>query len=40
MPPFSQVLNDSDVAAVASYIRSAWGNEAPPVSTVDVLHMR
>lgn len=40
MPPFSQVLGDAEVAAVASYIRSSWGNEAPPVSTVDVLHMR
>jgi mono/diheme cytochrome c family protein len=40
MPPFSQSLSDAEVAAVATYIRSAWGNEAPPVSQVDVLHMR
>jgi len=40
MPPFGQELNDNEVAAVASYIRGAWGNQAPAVSQVDVLQMR
>ncbi len=36
MPPFPD-LNDADVAAVATYIRRSWGNEASPVtrSTVE-----
>jgi mono/diheme cytochrome c family protein len=32
MPPFAQVLNDSEVAAVVTYIRTAWGNHGAPVS--------
>ena len=32
MPAFGWVLNDGDVAAVLTYIRSAWGNAAPAVS--------
>jgi mono/diheme cytochrome c family protein len=28
MPPFVHVLTDDEIAAVASYIRNAWGNEA------------
>ena len=37
MPPFGQTLKDEEVAAVASYVRNAWGNAAPEVSAVDVL---
>lgn len=33
MPPFAWVLNDDQVAAVVTYIRNAWGNAAPPVSS-------
>lgn len=36
MPPFGHVLDDGEVAQVVSYLRSAWGNNAPPVSGVDV----
>ena len=36
MPPFAQVLGQEDIAAVATYIRQAWGNAAPVVSTFDV----
>lgn len=32
MPPFAEILNDSEIAAVATWIRSQWGNRAPPVS--------
>jgi mono/diheme cytochrome c family protein len=28
MPPFVHVLNDDDIAAVTTYIRNAWGNQA------------
>ncbi|HEY2132184.1 MAG TPA: cytochrome c [Acetobacteraceae bacterium] len=31
MPPFDWKLSDEQVAAVATYIRNAWGNAASPV---------
>lgn len=40
MPPFAPSLGDADLAAVLSYIRSAWGNQAAAVSTSDVHAMR
>jgi mono/diheme cytochrome c family protein len=40
MPPFSHVLNDADVAALVSYIRGSWGNQASPVSPFDVQQYR
>ncbi|ABE64858.1 cytochrome c, class I (plasmid) [Nitrobacter hamburgensis X14] len=40
MPSFSWKLSDEQIAAVASYIRSAWGNAASPVSESDVQPMR
>lgn len=40
MPPFAQQLNDSDVAAVVTYIRQSWGNEAPLVQERDVIKYR
>jgi mono/diheme cytochrome c family protein len=32
MPKFSGDLSDDQIAAVATYIRSAWGNKAGPVT--------
>ncbi len=32
MPPFGQQLNDVQIADILSYIRNAWGNQAPAVS--------
>lgn len=32
MPAFGGQLTDKEVAAVATYIRSQWGNKAPPVN--------
>ena len=40
MPPFGPALNDEEIAVLASYVRSAWGNAAPPVSALDVLDAR
>jgi len=40
MPPFGQVLNDDDVAAVVSYIRNAWGNQAGGVTALQVKRAR
>jgi len=40
MPPFLLQMNDTEMAAVLSYIRSAWGNQATAVSTFDVQFQR
>ena len=40
MPPFSHTLNDLEVAQLVSYLRSAWGNNAPPVNATDVNRFR
>lgn len=36
MPPWGQQLSDADIAAVITYVRSAWGNKAGPVTTAQV----
>jgi mono/diheme cytochrome c family protein len=36
MPPFYQDLNDEQVAAVVTYLRQSWGNNAPPTWPVEV----
>ncbi|MCC2972287.1 cytochrome c [Massilia sp. IC2-476] len=40
MPPYSHELNDAQVAAVLTYVRGSWGNDAPPVLTPDVNRYR
>jgi mono/diheme cytochrome c family protein len=40
MPPFGQRMTDVEIAAVASYVRGAWGNAAPAVSALDVQKLR
>jgi mono/diheme cytochrome c family protein len=40
MPTYSHVLGDDDIAAVLSYVRGAWGNEAAPVSAFEVQQYR
>ncbi|HWI83903.1 c-type cytochrome [Ramlibacter sp.] len=40
MPPFATLMSDADVAAVLSYVRGAWGNQAPAVSELDVGRQR
>jgi mono/diheme cytochrome c family protein len=40
MPPFGQVLNNDEIAALATYLRRSWGHEAPPVSPLEVLKLR
>jgi alcohol dehydrogenase (quinone), cytochrome c subunit len=32
MQSFAEKISGDDIAAVLSYIRQAWGNDAPPVS--------
>jgi mono/diheme cytochrome c family protein len=40
MPPYGAFLSDTDVAAVASYIRRSWGNHASLVSPQTVSQYR
>src|SRR5262245_14548755 len=36
MPPFGDKLSDDEIAAVASYVRSAWGNGAGKIEAATV----
>ena len=40
MPPWDKVLSDKKIAAVASYIRTSWGNNAGEVSEAAVTAAR
>lgn len=40
MPPFLQTLEDEDLAAVATFVRGAWGNRAGRVDTIDAHRAR
>ena len=40
MPPFTHVLSDAEVAAVLSFVRASWGNQATPVTAMEVYQHR
>jgi mono/diheme cytochrome c family protein len=40
MPMFADKLSDEEVASVATYVRNAWGNAAPEVSSSSAGKMR
>lgn len=40
MPTFREVLSDVELAAILSYIRNSWGNEADPVTPELVAQVR
>jgi mono/diheme cytochrome c family protein len=40
MPPFAQSLSDVEVAAVVTYIRTAWGNHGNPVTPAEANQLR
>ena len=40
MPPFAQSLNDAQVAAVVTFIRTAWGNHGGAVSPAEANALR
>jgi mono/diheme cytochrome c family protein len=40
MPPWGGVLKDPELAAVLTYVRSAWGNKAAPVTVAKVAAIR
>jgi mono/diheme cytochrome c family protein len=40
MPGFGWRYSDSDIAALATFTRSSWGNNAPPVAVAQVARIR
>jgi cbb3-type cytochrome c oxidase subunit III len=36
MPPWKGTLSNADIAAVLTYVRSSWGNDAPAVTEKQV----
>jgi mono/diheme cytochrome c family protein len=40
MPAWGGVLKDPEIAAVTSYVRSAWGNKAVPITAATVTAIR
>ncbi len=40
MPPFYHLLNDAEIANVATYIRSSWGNAAPALTELNLVKYR
>jgi mono/diheme cytochrome c family protein len=40
MPPFRAQLSDQEIADLATYVRSSWGNKAPVVGAEAVATMR
>ncbi|MBC7992161.1 MAG: cytochrome c [Rhizobacter sp.] len=40
MPPFANVLNSAETAAVLSYVRNAWGNQGAAVPEIEVNRYR
>jgi len=40
MPPFAQELSDAEIAAVVTYIRTAWGNRGSPVTAREANALR
>lgn len=40
MPAWGAALSDAEVAAVATYVRSAWGNAAPAIDAAQVAAVR
>jgi mono/diheme cytochrome c family protein len=40
MPTFKEDLTDEQIATVLTYVRSAWGNKAPPIEVATVAAKR
>ena len=40
MPPFAPTLSNAEMAAVLSFVRSAWGNQAGAVTELEVARYR
>jgi len=40
MPPFNHILNDDEVAAVVTFVRTSWGNTGTPVTAAEANELR
>jgi mono/diheme cytochrome c family protein len=40
MPPFAWRYDDDDVAQLATFVRSSWGNQGPAVTAQQVAAVR
>jgi mono/diheme cytochrome c family protein len=40
MPAYANEMEDAELAALVNYLRSSWGNRAPPVTPADVARQR
>ena len=40
MPDFSETINDKDIAAILTYVRSDWGNKADALSENEIHQLR
>ncbi len=40
MPSFKDDINDADLSAILTYIRTSWGNKGKPVTAADVAAAR
>ncbi|MET0322615.1 MAG: cytochrome c [Duganella sp.] len=40
MPDFSETIDDKDIAAILTYVRSDWGNKADALSESDIHQLR
>jgi mono/diheme cytochrome c family protein len=40
MPPYMLQLNDAEIAAVLTYVRNAWGNQAGVLTEFDINKLR
>lgn len=40
MPAFKDDINDADLAAIMTYVRTSWGNKAKPVTTAEIAAIR
>ena len=40
MPPFVLVLDNQEVAALISHIRTSWGNQASAIAPLEVNRIR
>jgi mono/diheme cytochrome c family protein len=40
MPGYAWRYDDADIATLATFLRSAWGNHAPPVAPGQVTDVR
>ena len=40
MPGFAWRLSDEETAHLATFVRNAWGNKAPPVGAAEVAEVR